>query len=67
MGVYFRFLETLCRDYPIVDSEGIDDSKGNKITAFDFFASQKARDLKYLVYDLMFGKAYSTNIDVDKE
>jgi hypothetical protein len=65
MGVYFRFLETLCRDYPLLDSTGICDPEGRPIPPSDFFASEKGRNLNLLVYDLMFGKAYSTKIGND--
>ncbi|MHC4385665.1 MAG: LTA synthase family protein [Planctomycetota bacterium] len=60
MGVYFRFLEKLSQDYSILHTEGLYNSEGKKIAASDFFSSEAASDLRYLVYDLMFGEAYST-------
>ena len=57
MPAYFRFLEKLSQDYSALHAEGIYDSNFNKVSASDFFSSENARTIRYLIYDLMFGKA----------
>jgi len=63
MSVYFRFLESMSQNYSILHTGGFYDSDGKKIAASDFFSSEAAYDLRHLVYDLMFGKSYSTEIE----
>ncbi|OQY05651.1 MAG: hypothetical protein B6I25_05345 [Planctomycetales bacterium 4572_13] len=63
MSVYFRFLEALSKDYSIIHTGGIYDSDGKKIAASEFFSSEAGYNLRHLVYDLMFGEAYSTKND----
>lgn len=60
MSVYFRFLEKLSEDYSVLHAEGIYDSNFNEVPALDFFSSETAYTIRCLVYDLLFGKAYST-------
>lgn len=59
MSVYFRFLKKLSEDYSVLHVEGIYDSNFNKVSTLDFFSSETAYIIRYLVYDLLFGKAYS--------
>lgn len=60
MSAYFRFLEKLSEDYSVLNAEGIYDSNFNEVPASDFFSSETAYTMRHLVYDLLFGKAYST-------
>ena len=60
MSAYFRFLEKLSEDYSVLNAEGIYDSNFNEVPARDFFSSETAYTMRHLVYDLLFGKAYST-------
>jgi phosphoglycerol transferase MdoB-like AlkP superfamily enzyme len=59
MSVYFRFLEKLSEDYSVLHAKGIYDSNLNEVPVSDFFSSETARTARYLIYDLLFGKAYS--------
>ncbi|MDD5010800.1 MAG: LTA synthase family protein [Phycisphaerae bacterium] len=59
MPAYFRFLEKLSEDYSVLHANGIYDSNFNEVASSDFYSSEAAYTMRHLVYDLLFGKAYS--------
>ncbi len=65
MPAYFRFLEKLAEDYSVLHPSGIYDSHFQCVEPSEFFQSEDAYSLRHLVYDIMFGRAYSQEIEKD--
>ena len=63
MPAYFRFLEKLSENYSVLHPAGIYDSDFNAIAPLEFFSSEYAYMGRALVYDLLFGNAYSMGND----
>jgi hypothetical protein len=59
MSAYFRLLEEISESYSVLNTEGIYDSNFNQVPASEFFSSEAAYKMRYLIYDLLFGNAYS--------